>query len=268
METQALPRIAFYDSGIGGLPYFKKTREYLHQADYLYYADAANFPLGEKSRDEVNQLVREAIAGIIAGFNPQAVVIACNTASLAALADLRRDFPSVNFIGTVPAVKPAAARSKSRKIAVLATSRTIEDPYTAGLVNQFAGGVETSLIAVPQWVEFVEASWLDSSPQERAAVVAPQLMPLLDSGVDEIVLACTHFLFLEEDLRALSGSRAEIIDSAEGVSKRVAELCRDSGQENPGNSEARARLYSSGSPSELHRRFAERFGLSYGGSFS
>jgi glutamate racemase len=258
--------IAFYDSGIGGLPYFERSAALLPAADFCYLADSAHFPLGEKKREEVLRILHEEIEAIIAHCRPQVIVIACNTASLVALAELRSAHADIAFVGTVPAVKPAALRSKSGKIAVVATSRAIADPYTQSLVAQFASGLETHLIAAPEWVEFVERKWLDSTLAQRVEAVSPIVKNLLAKGVDEIVLACTHFLFLEDAVASLSGNRAEVIDSAQGVSKRVLDLCRGSLGYSEGGEKGKRRLYSSASATNgVHERMAARFGLEYGG---
>ncbi len=266
MSDNAALRIAFYDSGIGGLPYFERTAELLPGADYRYLADSAHFPLGEKSRDEVLRILEEETSSVISLFSPAVFVIACNTASTVALAALRAAHPAVEFVGTVPAVKPAAQRTRKGRIAVVATTRTVKDPYTLSLVDRFASGIGTELVAAPEWVEFVERRWLDSTKEERIEAVRPIVEGLLEKGVDEIVLACTHFLYLSDAVSELSGGDAEVIDSSEGVSKRVLELCRGRfgtiGERGRGS----RLLYSSGkSANPGHAAMAERFGLEYGG---
>lgn len=259
-------RIAFYDSGIGGLPYFKRTAELIPEADYRYLADSAHFPLGEKRRDQVLAILEAVVVRLINLFDPRIIVIACNTASVVALADLREKHPGTPFVGTVPAVKPAALRSKTGRIAVVATSRAIADPYTASLVRRFASGIEVILVAAPAWVDFVERRWLGSTLEERIAVVRPIIEDILSKGADEIVLACTHFLFLEDAIRVVSGDRAEVIDSSEGVSRRVLDIYRES----PGGAicdgVGTRRLYSSGAaPNGGHAAMASEYGLEYGG---
>jgi glutamate racemase len=263
-------RIAFYDSGIGGLPYFEKTRALLPLADYLYLADSASFPIGEKSREEVRRIVLDRVASIIRRHDPAAVVIACNTASLAALDDCREVYPGIVFIGTVPAIKPAAARSKTGRIAVVATARTVNDPCTADLAKRFAAELEVRLVAAPEWVDFVENRWLSSSLADRIALVGPIVAGLVESGVDEIVLACTHFLFLEDAVRSVAGKSAEVIDSSEGVARRVYDLCGGMDGRNHGDSgQPESVFYVSGSSGrESHPELAARFGLRYGGSLT
>lgn len=258
--------IAFYDSGIGGLPYFERTAALLPGADYCYLADSAHFPLGEKPREEVLSILHAGVRAVVEACAPEIFVIACNTASTIALASLRERHPGIAFVGTVPAIKPAASRSKTGRIAVVATSRTVSDPYTLDLVERFASNVDTRLVAAPEWVEFVERRWLGSTIEERRAVTAPIVNSLLDSGVDEIVLACTHFLFLEDAVLGLAAGRAEVIDSAQGVSRRVQELCRERSAGPCGGEPGARRMLSSGSePNPGHAAMAARFGLAYGG---
>jgi glutamate racemase len=257
--------IAFYDSGIGGLPYFERTAALLPGADYCYLADSAHFPLGEKPRDEVLAILHDEVGAVVENCSPRIFVIACNTASTIALAALRQRYPDIAFVGTVPAVKPAAARTKSGKIAVIATSRTVSDPYTLDLVKRFAAEADTSLVAAPEWVEFVERRWLSSTLEQRIAIASPIVSALLDQGVDEIVLACTHFLFLEDAVSSLAGGRAEVIDSAQGVSRRVQELCRERYPELSGEAGRRTMYSSGGQANAGHAAMAARFGLEYGG---
>jgi glutamate racemase len=271
-EEAGCPRIAFYDSGVGGLPYYAKARDLLPEARFAYLADTRNFPLGTKAAGEVAGLVMKAVDRIADAFDPDIVVIACNTASLAALEFLRRERPGIRFVGTVPAVKPAVALSRRGSIAILATQGTVESPYTAGLIAEFASSAQVRLEPMGDWVEFVERRWLDSSPDERRAAVVPAVESLLAEGVDVIVLACTHFLYLEPEIRACAGSTASVIDSAEGVARRTAALAQELEQTRGiPRSEPQMRqadiLWTS-APQPLAAEFAARFGLAFGGILS
>jgi glutamate racemase len=255
-------RIAFYDSGVGGLPYLERTRELLPGAIFDYLADSLHFPLGEKPQDEVASLVRESVVRLMAVSNPDIVVIACNTASVMALESLRREWPGKLFVGTVPAVKPAVAATKKGKVAVLGTSRLVESAYMLDLVQKYAGKNEVRLVGLPSWVEFVEKRWLGSGASERLEIVKPPVEALLDAGVDVFVLSCTHFLYLADDIRAYSGERAFVIDSSDGVSRRIADLSGGFAANNGSN--GKSTLWST-SPFPSLPAFAEHFGLGYGG---
>jgi glutamate racemase len=255
-------RIAFYDSGVGGLPYFKRTRELLPGAAFHYLADSLHFPLGEKPRDQVAPLVRESVGRLMEASRPDIVVIACNTASVMALESLRKEWPGTLFVGTVPAVKPAAAATKTGKVAVLGTSRLVESAYMRDLVKKFAGKNEVLLVARGEWVEFVERRWLGSGPSERLEAIKPPVDALLGAGVDVMVLSCTHFLYLAEDIRSYSGERASVIDSSDGVSRRVADLARDFLAKD--GLVGTSTLWTT-APTPSMPAFAEHFGLDYGG---
>jgi glutamate racemase len=262
MPGNSNARIAFYDSGVGGLPYLERTRELLPGVSFDYLADSLHFPLGEKPQDEVASLVRESVGRLIAVSDPDIVVIACNTASVMALESLRREWPGTPFVGTVPAVKPAAAVTKKGKVAVLGTSRLVESPYMRDLVRKFAGKNEVRLVALGEWVEFIEKRWLASGEDERRAVVKPPVDALLREGVDVFVLSCTHFLYLAEDISACAGDGSSVIDSSDGVSRRVAELSRGL-PKNDGEG-GTSTLWST-SPFPSLPAFAEHFGLAYAG---
>lgn len=219
--TERVPsgNIAFLDSGIGGIPYLKEARDFLPGYSYLYMADTAHFPYGEKSEEQVRRAVLES-AEMIAPTDPAILVIACNTASVTALEDVRRRF-SFPVIGVVPAVKPAAAGSQSRGMALLATERTLQDPYLDDLIEKFAPDYSVLRQKAPELVRFVEESFLEADREERDAVLAPHVKAILASGADTLVLGCTHFLYLGEDLKRLLGRKVTVFDSLEGVRRRI-----------------------------------------------
>jgi glutamate racemase len=259
--------LVFLDSGIGGLPYLERARELLPEESYVYVADRENFPYGAKTRKEVVSLVEGLCARMLKKFDPEIIVIACNTMSVSALDSVRKAFPDIPFIGTVPAVKPAAERSRARKIGVLATARTVNDPYIDFLVGQYARDCEVVRIAGTDIVEFVERRLFDSTARERMEVVEEAVREFKERGVDEIILACTHFLHLEDDIRALAGSGIEILDSREGVARQawrvLSGIKRREARGSIPSGESSGRLYLTGeSPFEtVYSSFAARYGL-------
>lgn len=220
--------ILFLDSGVGGLPYLETARTRIPGALFHYLADDAGFPYGTKSPGEIVDLLLDRVRRIRSRLELNALVIACNTASQMGLAALRAANSDLPIIGTVPAIKPAAADSVSGRIGVLATERTVVDPYIDDLIARYASDVEVVKIPAQDLVEFVERRSLKSSPDERLEAVGPYVRRFLERGVDRIVLACTHFLHLREDIalaaRRLGAADIGIIDSREGVAKRLAEL--------------------------------------------
>ncbi|HRY73200.1 MAG TPA: aspartate/glutamate racemase family protein, partial [Spirochaetia bacterium] len=162
------------------------------------------------------------------------VVIACNTASQAALAQARKAFPGLIVVGTVPAVKPAAERSRSGVIGVMATAKAVGDPYLDALVARHAQGRTVLREAAQELVSFVERRFPGSSAEERRAAVLPHVERLVAAGADEIVLACTHFLHVADDIAACAASLApgrgvEVVDSRDGVARRLKVLLSESG---------------------------------------
>jgi glutamate racemase len=223
--------ILFFDSGVGGLTVLGPTRALLPNAPIVYAADSAGFPYGAKSEDELAKRVPALLSRLVAKFNPRLIVIACNTASTIALDQVRAliDLP---VVGTVPAIKPAAAISKSRVIGVLGTAATVRQPYVDDLAGRFAADCTIIRHGSPRLVALAEAKLAGaavSSDEVRAAV-----QPMFDAPegkrIDAIVLACTHFPLLDEELRAAFPGIA-LVDGSEGIARRIAELTK--GQEWP-----------------------------------
>jgi glutamate racemase len=270
--------VAFIDSGVGGLPYCSSFRALLPAIPVVYVADRAHFPYGPKSRQELVVILVDLVTDLIARMDPRLIVIACNTASVSALDDLRSAFPDLPFVGTVPAVKPAALASVKRRIGVLATERTVRDPYAAHLAERFAPDCELVGIAAPELVEFVEHRYAHSDRAERLAVVEGYIRRFRELGVDSIVLGCTHFLFLADEFVEVGGEDISIFDSREGVARRVASLLEAStpdGRREQANarnlstpSVAPGKVFVTGSaPIEASwNDFAKLFGLGFGGA--
>ena len=218
--------VGFIDSGIGGLHYLYSTKKLLPHERMVYVADTAHFPYGKKSHDEIRRIVSETVGKLIAAEDPKVIVVACNTASVAAL-DFLRERYSVPFIGVVPAVKPAAEKSKGRKIGVLATSRTVEDNYTAALIDTFASDCIVTRNQGSGLVDFVENCFLTADEQDIKKQVTAAVNAFDHGGIDTLVLGCTHFTFLEPYFREILGPEIIVIDSRDGVSNRVVSVLRE-----------------------------------------
>jgi glutamate racemase len=216
--------IAIFDSGIGGLPYLTAARACLPAESFIYIADRAGFPYGTKSREEVRGIVLRLVSRIVGAYAPKAIVIACNTASQVALEAARRAHPGLPIVGTVPAVKPAAERSRSGVIGIMATAGAVEDPYLDSLVARYAKGLSVFREGAQELVSFVERRSAVAGKEERREAVAPYVRRLVDRGADEIVLACTHFLHLREEIAELAGPTVEVVDSRAGVVKRLKQV--------------------------------------------
>jgi glutamate racemase len=216
VESTSRYQYAFLDSGSGGLPYLAQLKGHARSASCVYLADTAHFPYGEKTREEVIGFAVEMVTHLLERFKPEVIIIACNTISVAALPVLRRTF-SVPFVGTVPAIKLASASSVNRKIGLLATERTVCDPYTDSLIEQYAGDCQVVRIGDSLLVSRIEKELVTASHEVRLAAVRPSIERFKEAGVDTIVLACTHFLHVTDEIHEIAGPGIRIIDSREGV---------------------------------------------------
>ncbi len=254
--------VAFIDSGIGGLPYLAAVRRLLPGIRLVYAADRERFPYGDKRPADIVEAVVSLAGRLVEREHPRLIVVACNTASVVALESLRRRFP-LPFVGTVPAVKPAAAWTRSRRIGVLATQRTVEGDYLRGLVARFAGGCEVVGLPANDLVAFVENELHRASATERAAHAAAEAARVRDAGVDTVVLGCTHFLHLEAELREAFGPDVTLVDSRDGVARQTARLA--GAVESDRGADA-FYLTGPGPFAERHLFFARSFGLEPAGS--
>lgn len=219
--------LLFFDSGVGGLSVLAPTRALLPSAPIVYVADSAAFPYGRRSEAEIASRVPALLGRLVERFRPRLAVIACNTASTIALDHVRAalDLP---VVGTVPAIKPAAELSTSRVIGVLGTEATVRQPYVDDLAARFAADCTVIRHGAPDLVDLAEAR-LAGAPVSVAAVKAA-VMPLFAAPggdrIDVIVLACTHFPLLAEELQAAFPGVA-LVDGGPGIARRIVHLTRD-----------------------------------------
>ena len=212
--------ILFLDSGIGGIPYCGRFHERNPDERIVYLADRRHFPYGSRGKDELTAILIRHIEKLTAAVNPKIAVLACNTATLASLPQLREKFPSLPFVGTVPAVKPAALAAKTGKIGVLGTELTINEPYIRELAAQYGGG-EIIGIAAPELVEFAEKRLDSAAPEEKAAMARGYINRFRSAGADVMVLGCTHFLFLLDYFRKEAAPDITVFESLDGISQRI-----------------------------------------------
>jgi glutamate racemase len=214
-----------FDSGVGGLTVFREIAQALPGARYVFVADDAGFPYGNLGEQALVARVTEVIGTAIAEHAPQLVVVACNTASTMALAELRARF-SVPFVGTVPAIKPACAQSKSKRVAVLGTLATVGREYTRALIREFAGGCDVVLVGSSHLASFAEAE-LAGIPIADDAIMTEIAACFVDadgSRTDTVVLACTHYPLLLERFRVVAPWPVDWLDPAPAIARRVADL--------------------------------------------
>jgi glutamate racemase len=217
--------ILVFDSGLGGLTVFREIAAVRPGARTVYLADDERFPYGDIAEADLIARVLEVIGRAIKRHHPDLVVIACNTASTLALRELRATF-TVPFVGTVPAVKPACAQSKSGRVSVLGTRATVTREYTRALIREFANGCEVDLVGAARLATFAEAQFngAPASDAEIAAEIAPCFVDRDGRRTDTIVLACTHYPLLLDRFRALAAWPVNWIDPAPAIARRVAEL--------------------------------------------
>lgn len=209
--------IGVFDSGAGGLTILSALRKELPHEHYIYFGDTANCPYGTRSDEEITALTSRACQFLLAR-GVKLIVIACNTASQAALATLRASF-SVPFIGVVPAVKPAARATKKGRIGVAATNQAAKAIYLRQLIDEFAGGIEVFAVGCPELVTLVEQGEFDQPCAE--AIVQEALAPILKENVDVIVLGCTHFPALRSLIEQITHHQVQVIDSGAAVARRT-----------------------------------------------
>lgn len=214
-------RIGIFDSGVGGLSVWREIAALLPAADTIYVADQAHIPYGPRPMEEIAVLAR-SITRFLLDRGTSTVVVACNTASAASLATLRREFPNTAFVGMEPAVKPAAAETRRGVVGVLATPATFQGELFATSVERFAADVRIVQQVCPGLVERIESG--DVAGPETVALLRSFLRPSLAAGADTIVLACTHYPFVRATIEALVGPDVAVIDPAPAVARQVARV--------------------------------------------
>ena len=223
------PRILTFDSGLGGLTVFREIAKLVPVADHLYAADDAGFPYGDWAADDLVWRVVAVMRRLIADFDPQVVCIACNTASTLVLPHLRAAFPDLPFVGTVPAIKPAAGRSRSQMISVLATPGTVMRDYTRDLVQAFAAHCRVELVGSKNLARIAE-DFMHGRAVSDEAIAAEIARCFVQDGArrtDEIVLACTHYPLLTAHFERLAPWQVEWIDPAPAIARRVEFVLRE-----------------------------------------
>jgi glutamate racemase len=225
MEVQPHSPILLFDSGLGGLTVLAALREALPQAPVIYAADLAGLPYGEKTEAEVAARVSGLLGRMAERYHPRLICIACNTASTIALG-MVREVLETPIVGTVPAIKPAAAMTKTGTIGLLGTSATIRQRYVDELEREFAAGKTLLRHAAPELVGAAEAKMRGEVPDP--AIFARAAAGLRDQpsgeAIDTVVLACTHFPLVQSELADVFGPKVAFIDGAQGIARRIAYL--------------------------------------------
>jgi glutamate racemase len=246
--------IGIFDSGVGGLSVLREICKVLPDEQYIYYSDNAHCPYGEKSVEYIIDRARE-ITRFLLDKGAEIMVVACNTATAAAISTLRNEF-NVRFIGMEPAVKPAVMSTETGVVGVLATSGTLKADKYQNTRERYSEGVKIVEHVGQGFVELVEKGCL--SGEEAEETVRKSLTPLMDEGADRIVLGCTHYPFLSEviikEASAIAPDRRiEVIDPAPAIARHLKEVMQ--AEKLIHNDGFRISLYSSGDPIALNKTY-------------
>ncbi len=242
MDNREHP-IGIFDSGVGGLSVLRSIREQIPNEDVIYFGDQGHVPYGPRSMEQI-QNFSEGITRFLLKHNSKIIVVACNTASAAALKYLRETFPDVQFVGMEPAVKPAAEKTQTGNVGVLATPATFQGALYASVVERFGVGVELFQHTCPGLVNQIEAGELDT-PKTRA-ILEDALLPMLKKNIDTVVIGCTHYPFVIPLIKQVVGENVRVIDPAPSVAKQAKRLLEAGGSLNSSGVKGRIQIFTSG----------------------
>lgn len=234
--------IGVFDSGLGGLSVLAAIARELPRADLIYLADTAHVPYGDKPDHFITGRVL-AIGRHLANQGCSLIVVACNTATTTAIQTLREHLPGIPIVGVEPGIKPAAQDSLTRRIAVLATEATTRSRRLTQLIETHATQVEVTIVPCPGWATRIETLQADT-PDFREEIAA-KIRPLIQTGVDRIVLGCTHYAFLAPQIEPMLDGKARLIDVADAVARQVLRLRTDC------HTEGKLRLQATAHPEHL-----------------
>ena len=228
--------ILLFDSGFGGLTVLSELRAQLPQAPIIYAADTAGLPYGEKTEAEVAARVAGLLGRLAERYHPRLICIACNSASTIALG-MVRDVLETPIVGTVPAIKPAAGMTRSGTIGLLGTAATIRQAYVDNLENEFANGNRLLRHAAPELVSAAERKLRGQAPDPSAFMRAADGLLNQDGGgeIDTVVLACTHFPLVKDELAKAFGEKVQFVDGAQGIARRIVSLTQGQSFERHGD---------------------------------
>jgi glutamate racemase len=260
-----VPRALVFDSGLGGLSVLAEIRRLRPDVEIVYAADDAAFPYGRLGEAELVARVETVMERLIGEIRPDIVVIACSTASTLALPPLRAAYPRLPFVGTVPAIKPAAGASRSRLISVLATRGTVARDYTHALVREHAANCEVTLVGAAHLAVIAERV-MRGEPVDDAEIrreIAPCFVEREGRRTDQIVLACTHFPLIVDKLEGLSPWPVGFVDPAPAIARRLDALIGARRLDAPASREGAAIFTSGDAPEPALQKTLRLFGLTF-----
>ena len=240
--------IGIFDSGVGGLSVLNAIRRQLPTENLLYFADQRHVPYGSRSLEEV-RFFSEEITRFLLAQGSKIIIIACNTASAAALRYLRKAFPETLFVGMEPALKPAAEQSNTGIVGVLATPATFQGKLYASLVERFASNVTILQDTCVGLVEEIERGALDS--ESTRAILNAALRPMLGRGLDTLVLGCTHYPFVIPLIKQIVGENIRVVDPAPAVARQVEHQLETINARATGANRGQVHIFTSGDATRL-----------------
>jgi glutamate racemase len=262
VTTAELKPILVFDSGIGGLTVLREARVLMPERHFIYVADDAGFPYGGWEEEALKARVISLFATLLTRHDPEICIIACNTAFTLVGADLRAAFPDMRFVGTVPAIKPAAERTRSGLVSVLATPGTVKRAYTRDLIQSFATQCHVRLVGSENLARMAEA-YIRGEAIDDAAVLSEIAQCFVEKDgrkTDIVVLACTHYPFMANVFRRLAPWPVDWLDPAEAIARRARSLVPLPDGFEPLNGIDPA-IFTSGRPDFTTRRLLQGFGL-------
>ena len=248
MRTTPNSPIGIFDSGVGGISVLRALRQQIPDESVLYFGDQGHIPYGPRAMEQIREF-SEAITRFLLEQGAKIIVVACNTASAAALQYLREIFPEVPFVGMEPAVKPAAERTHTGKVGVLATPATFQGALYASVVERFANGVELFQDTCPGLVQQIEQGNLEGPEARR--ILEAALQPMLEKDIDTVVLGCTHYPFVIPLIQEIVGENVRVIDPAPAVARQTGRLLEARAMRNGSGAKSEVKLYTSGDPETL-----------------
>jgi glutamate racemase len=235
--------IGVFDSGVGGLSVLREIRMQMPNENIVYFGDQGHVPYGPRPMEQI-QSFSEGITRLLLKHDSKIIVVACNTASAAALKYLRAAFPDVRFVGMEPAVKPAAEKTQTGKVGVLATPATFQGALYASVVERFANSVELFQNTCSGLVQQIEMGNLNG--KETRKILEDALHPMLEKNIDTVVLGCTHYPFVIPLIEQIVGANVRVIDPAPAVAKQVKRLLEAGGSLSQNQDEGNVRFITSG----------------------
>ena len=249
--------IGVFDSGVGGLSVLREIRAQMPEESVIYFGDQGHIPYGSRSMEQI-RCFSEAMTRFLLERHAKIIVVACNTASAAALKYLRETFPDVPFVGMEPAVKPAAEHTQTGRVGVLATPATFQGALYASVVERFANGVELYQNTCNGLVQQIEQGNLAGTETRR--ILEEALVPMLGKNIDTVVLGCTHYPFVIPLIQEIVGEKVRVIDPAPAVARQVKRLLAAGSMKYPSSPRGNIQFYTSGDAESLRSLLPVLFG--------